>query len=81
MKKILSKLRQNSIVAEMSKSLGLPIESFQKIPNKNVITRAIGIDNKIKIDVISISIKYIEYFLMCSDGLIIMLSDFQQYII
>ncbi|ONI37798.1 hypothetical protein AN639_09305 [Candidatus Epulonipiscium fishelsonii] len=65
----------HSIVAEMSKSLGLPIESFQNHPNKNVITRAIGIDNKIKIDVISISIKYIEYFLMCSDGLNNMLSD------
>ncbi|ONI43043.1 hypothetical protein AN640_06835 [Candidatus Epulonipiscium fishelsonii] len=65
----------HSVVAEMSKVLGLPIESFKDHPSKNVITRAIGIDKKIKIDVITISLKGIEYFLMCSDGLNNMLSN------
>ena len=44
-------------------------------PDKNVITRAIGVDNSVEIDFFRTTVNPGERILLCSDGLSNMLSD------
>ncbi len=44
-------------------------------PNKNIITRAVGIDPKVDIDYFKVDLEDTKYILICSDGLTKMLED------
>ncbi len=44
-------------------------------PNKNIITRAVGIDSKVDIDYFKVDLDDVEYVIVCSDGLTKMLDD------
>lgn len=44
-------------------------------PDKNMITRAVGVENNVECDVIFSAVKEGDYILLCSDGLFDMLND------
>ena len=50
-------------------------EEFENYPKKNIITRALGIDEKIDIDFDFTDLCEGEVLLLCSDGLSGLLSD------
>lgn len=50
-------------------------EEASKAGQKNVITRAVGIAEDIKVDVASVAVEENDLFLLCSDGLNDMISD------
>lgn len=53
----------------------LSAEQARVHPLKNVITRALGGDNEIKIDMLEVTVEPGDVYLLCSDGLTTMLSD------
>ncbi|MDY7092518.1 MAG: Stp1/IreP family PP2C-type Ser/Thr phosphatase [Acidobacteriota bacterium] len=53
----------------------LSAEQARVHPLKNVITRALGGDNEIKIDMLEVTTQPGDLYLLCSDGLTTMLSD------
>lgn len=72
----------HSLVEEMVKSGELAKENVRSHPNKNIITRALGIGMDIQPDYFDISVQEGDIILMCSDGLTNMLEDAEiEYII
>lgn len=65
----------HSLVAEMVR-LGEIDQNIAKVhPDKNIITRAIGVGPKVKIDLFEEKLKKGDFILMCSDGLTNMIED------
>ena len=50
-------------------------ESARTHPDKNIITRAIGVSTRIEVDFFEVDIKKGDHILMCSDGLTNMVDD------
>lgn len=72
----------HSLVEEMVKSGELAKENVRSHPNKNIITRALGIGDKVKPDYFEVRLDSGDIVLMCSDGLTNMLEDTEmEYII
>ena len=46
-------------------------------PKKNIITRALGVDEEIKIDYFNVDVKEDMYLVLCSDGLTNEVSDIE----
>ncbi len=67
--KILQITEDHSVVQEMVKRGELTVEQAQNHPNKNFITRALGINPSIRIDYIEAEFVYGDVLLLCSDGL------------
>ncbi|MBQ9141224.1 MAG: Stp1/IreP family PP2C-type Ser/Thr phosphatase [Lachnospiraceae bacterium] len=67
--------QDHSLVAEMVRLGNLDEELAKNHPKKNIITRAIGADEKVEIDFFSVELKAGEAILMCTDGLTNMLED------
>lgn len=65
----------HSYVMEMIKAGKLSYEEARTSPDRNIITRAVGIDEKINIDGIVAKLKPDDVVLMCTDGLNGMLED------
>ena len=65
----------HSLVEEMVRLGGLDPENARNHPDKNVITRAIGVDSSVEIDFFRTTLYPGERILLCSDGLSNMLSD------
>jgi serine/threonine protein phosphatase PrpC len=74
-----SELRQvthdHSLVAELVRSGRLSPEEAETHPQRSVITRALGTDPEIEVDVFSLRLEDGDLFLLCSDGLTSMLDD------
>ncbi len=72
----------HSLVEEMVKSGELAKENVRSHPNKNIITRALGIGYDIQPDYFNVEIHAGDIILMCSDGLTNMVEDAEiEYII
>jgi serine/threonine protein phosphatase PrpC len=72
----------HSLVEEMVKSGELAKENVRSHPNKNIITRALGIGYDTQPDYFNLDINEGDIILMCSDGLTNMLEDAEiEYII
>lgn len=72
----------HSLVEEMVKSGELAKEHVRSHPNKNIITRALGIGTDIEPDYFEVKLQSNDIILMCSDGLTNMLEDAEiEYII
>jgi protein phosphatase len=72
----LSQLTQDhSLVAELVRSGRLSPEEAGSHPQRSVITRALGTDAEVEIDVFSFRAEPDDLFLLCSDGLTSMVSD------
>lgn len=65
----------HSLVEEMVRRGGISKEDARNHPDKNIITRAVGVAENIDIDFFHIPIQEGDTILMCSDGLTNMLED------
>ena len=59
----------HSLVAEMIKRGELSPLEGQRHPSRNLITRALGVDSKVKCDTFVTPVRQGEFVLLCSDGL------------
>lgn len=67
--------RDHSWVEEMVRRGGLGRDEARNHPDKNIITRAVGAEDTIKVDFFSVKLKEGDLILMCTDGLTNMLED------
>lgn len=65
----------HSLVEEMVRMGEIAPESARMHPNKNIITRAIGAGEEVKIDFFQVTLEKNAILLMCSDGLTNMVDD------
>lgn len=67
--------RDHSIVQEQVDSGAISAEQARFAPNRNVLTRAVGVDPEVEADVHTSPFEPGDVYLLCSDGLTDMLSD------
>lgn len=67
--------RDHSLVEEMVRMGGIDRQEARNHPDKNIITRAIGVSDKVEVDFFSVELRPGDIILMCSDGLTNMLED------
>jgi protein phosphatase len=71
--------QDHSLIAEMVRLGELTPEEGRNHPDKNIITRAVGTSENIKIDFFDIKPDSGDQILMCSDGLTNMVGDDRIY--
>lgn len=67
--------KDHSLVEEMVRVGQIDRTSARTHPDKNIITRAVGAAQEIKVDFFDLRVKKGDYILMCSDGLTNMVDD------
>ena len=67
----------HSLVQEMVKYGGINKEEARVHPNKNIITRAVGLEQELQVDCFRKMLHPGDRVLLCSDGLTDMLEDEQ----
>lgn len=67
--------RDHSYVEEMVRMGSLAKDEARNHPDKNIITRAVGVDERVVPDFFSIKLSQGDTVLMCSDGLTNMVED------
>ena len=67
--------RDHSLVQEMVRMGELREEEARNHPDKNIITRALGAEDRVDIDFFDIELRQGSMILMCSDGLTNMVED------
>jgi protein phosphatase len=67
--------QDHSLVAELVRSGRLSAKEAESHPRRSVITRALGTDSEVEVDVLSLRAQDRDIFLLCSDGLTSMVSD------
>ncbi|WP_034550484.1 Stp1/IreP family PP2C-type Ser/Thr phosphatase [Carnobacterium funditum] len=65
----------HSLVNELLKSGEITPEAALKHPQKNILTRSLGVSKKVEVDIIDIPVLEGDQLLLCSDGLTNMVSD------
>lgn len=65
----------HSLVNELLKSGEITTEAALKHPQKNILTRSLGVFKKVDVDILTIPILEGDQLLLCSDGLTNMASD------
>lgn len=73
--KITQITRDHSLVQEMVSLGGIDSEAAKVHPDKNIITRAIGVSALVKADFYEVQLMQGDKILLCTDGLTNMLSD------
>lgn len=61
--------RDHSLVQELYENGTITKEQMNKHPNKNILTRALGLEALIEVDYYEIAIKEGDFLLLCTDGL------------
>jgi protein phosphatase len=77
--KLLQITKDHSVVAELVRTGELDEDDARTDKRKNMITRAIGAENKISPDYFDVILKGGEQILLCSDGLTNMIDDEKIY--
>jgi protein phosphatase len=67
--KIIKLTKDHSLVQELIDSGSLTEEEGRNHPKKNIITRALGTDKNLEVDIFRIKTGQYNKFLLCSDGL------------
>lgn len=67
--------RDHSLVQEMVRLGEIDAQSARNHPDKNIITRAVGVDQKVQVDCFEVSLEQGQRILLCSDGLTNMVED------
>ena len=67
--------QDHSLVEEMVRFGGISKEQARKHPDKNIITRAVGVEEDLKVDCFLVPLEEDDKVLLCSDGLTNMLED------
>lgn len=65
----------HSLVAELVRSGRLTPEEADQHPHRSVITRALGTDEDVEVDAITLAVEAGDLYLLCSDGLTNMVRD------
>lgn len=65
----------HSLVEEMIRKGGIAREQARNHPDKNIITRAVGVKKTVEPDTYTEELKSGDYVLLCSDGLTNMVTD------
>ncbi|WP_390404722.1 Stp1/IreP family PP2C-type Ser/Thr phosphatase [Lacticaseibacillus jixiensis] len=65
----------HSLVNELVKTGELTPEEAKRFPQRNVITRSLGVSDAVDADVTIYDMEYDDYLLLCSDGLTNQVSD------
>lgn len=76
-KNIIQLTEDHSYVNEMIRQGKLHAEAARSHPNRNLITRAVGVDPTVEGDVYEVDLREGEILLLCSDGLSTMVEDEQ----
>jgi PPM family protein phosphatase len=72
----LSQLTEDhSLVGRMVKEGRLTAREAEHHPQRSIITRALGVDSDVEVDMLTLQIKEKDRFLLCSDGLTSMVDD------
>ena len=71
--------QDHSLIAEMVRLGELTPEQAKNHPDKNIITRAVGTSDEIRIDFFDVRLAEGNQILMCSDGLSNMVEDDRMY--
>lgn len=73
---VISKITSDhSLVAELVKNGTITEDEAQHHPQKNIITRALGAEETVQVDIESIQLKPNDTVMLCTDGLTNMLCD------
>lgn len=67
--------KDHSLVEEMIRMGGLDREAARMHPDKNIITRAVGVSEQVLVDFFTVELTKQDTILLCSDGLTNMLDD------
>lgn len=67
--------KDHSLVEEMVSLGGIDKEAARNHPDKNIITRAVGVKPSVEIDFFELTVTKADRLLLCSDGLTNMLRD------
>ena len=67
--------KDHSLVEEMVRLGGIKAEEAKNHPDKNIITRAIGVKDEVEADIYEYRLKKGDIILMCTDGLSNMVED------
>ena len=67
--------KDHSLVEEMVRLGGIKAEEARNHPDKNIITRAIGVKEDVEADIYEYRLKKVDFILMCTDGLSNMVED------
>lgn len=67
--------RDHSLVQEMVRLGKMDEDDARNHPDKNIITRALGADDEVRIDFFEVDVRADEKVLLCTDGLTNMLDD------
>ena len=67
--------KDHSLVEEMVRMGGLDREAARIHPDKNIITRAVGVSEQVLVDFFTVELTAQDTILLCSDGLTNMLDD------
>ncbi|AFK86731.1 MULTISPECIES: Stp1/IreP family PP2C-type Ser/Thr phosphatase [Thermoanaerobacterium] len=73
--KLMQITEDHSYVEELVKLGRITHEEARNHPQKNIITRALGIDEEIEVDIFTGDVFENDVFLLCTDGLTNMLTD------
>jgi PPM family protein phosphatase len=65
----------HSLVGRMVKEGRLTPEEAEKHPQRSIVTRAVGVDSNVDVDLLSVDLKEGDRLLLCSDGLYSMTYD------
>ncbi len=74
-KEIMQITTDHSMVAELLRSGSITKEEARVHPQKNIITRAVGTDAKVKTDIFEYNYSVGDTVIMCSDGLCSLVTD------
>ena len=72
---LLQLTQDHSLVAELVRNGSISKEEAQNHPQKNIITRALGTDCNVNIDILSRELDDKDIILLCTDGLTNMVSE------
>ncbi len=67
--------RDHSLVQELIDAGKLSANDAEFYPHKNIITRVLGTDERVEVDIFTVPFTVHDRFLLCSDGLTNMVSD------
>ncbi|MBO4981424.1 MAG: Stp1/IreP family PP2C-type Ser/Thr phosphatase [Lachnospiraceae bacterium] len=73
--KITQITRDHSLVEEMVRMGGIARDEARNHPDKNIITRAVGVNDTVEVDFFTVELSEGDMVLICSDGLSNMLED------
>ncbi len=67
--------KDHSLVEEMVRMGGIDRSQARNHPDKNIITRAVGVNETVEVDFFTVELREGDLVLMCTDGLTNMLED------